>query len=213
MYEMEYDFISNIVPTGSILDVGCGSGKFIAHFPSECYERFGVEYGKESAEAFRKLIGPEHFYEGGLLDIDFPESSFDLIIFRGALEHMPNPRHVLEKACLLTKSGGFIFITSMPNLDCICADIYRSSWTQHREFEHIIHFGKNHFRIFFKDKGFVEIIDKDLYWGTPYANPQQDILEVAEAIKRKKERVGRIEKVSPPFWGNVMSMVFKKVND
>src|SRR3989338_5782399 len=44
MYEMEYGLISSIVTRGRVLDVGCGSGKFIAHFPPERYERFGVEY-------------------------------------------------------------------------------------------------------------------------------------------------------------------------
>ena len=123
---------------------------------------------------------------------------------------MPNPRQILNKACTLTKKGGCIFITSTPNLDCICADLYKTLWTQHREFEHIIHFGKTHFRLFFQEQEFSEIMDKELYWDTPYANPKDDIFEVAEAIKMKRKGIQHIEKVSPAFWGNVLSMVFKK---
>lgn len=133
-----------------------------------------------------------------------------MIVFRGVLEHLANPREILNKACSLTKKGGCIFITSMPNLECVCAEISRSYWIQHREFEHIIHFGKSHFRKFFKENGFIEIVDKELYWDTPYANPEDDIRQVADAIKKKNDGRYDVDKVSPAFWGNVLSMVFKK---
>ena len=53
-------------------------------------------------------------------------------------------------------------------------------------------------------------MDRELYWDTPYANPEKDILEIAEAIKRNREGMDGVKKVSPPFWGNVLSMVFIK---
>lgn len=211
MYEIEYKLISRIVPGGKILDVGCGSGKFISNFPSQRYKRFGVEYGSQALEKARQLIGREFIFEGGLLDAPLTEENFDLIIFRGALEHLSNPRQILDKACILTKKGGCIFLTSMPNLECVCAELYKTKWTQHRDFEHIIHFGKFHFRTYFKEKGFQEIMDKEFYWDTPYARPYEDILEVAEAIKLRQLGSTPIKRVSPAFWGNILSMVFKKV--
>lgn len=215
MYEMEYNIISNIVPQGSVLDVGCGSGKFLSKFSPRSYRRFGVEYGAEAVCHARSAISQKEglIYEGGLIDAPFKKDDFDLIIFRGVLEHLPNPREILDKACSLVKKGGSIFITSMPNLECISAEIFRSYWNQHREFEHIVHFGKSNFRKYFKEHGFVEIADRELYWDTPYARPIEDIIQIAEAIKMKQEGRTNIGKVSPAFWGNVLSMVFKKTDD
>ena len=210
MYGQEFKVISNIVERGDILDIGCGSGRFLNLFPADRYNRFGLEYGKEAALIARKTIGEEFIFEGGLLEAAFPENKFDLIIFRGVIEHLPNPKKILEKACMLVKKKGCLFITSMPNLDCICASIYKSKWTQHREFEHIVHFGKNHFREFFKEKGFSEMLDQELYWQTPYANPEEDILEVAGAIRMKRDGNKHIKKTSPAFWGNILSTVFRK---
>lgn len=210
MYEIEYKLISRIVPQGNVLDVGCGSGKFLSNFATQRYKRFGIEYGREALEKACQLIDREFIFEGGLLDAPLAEDNFDLIIFRGVLEHLPNPRQVLDKAYILAKKGGYIFLTSMPNLECLCAELYKTKWTQHREFEHIIHFGKTHFRRFFEEKGFQEIMDNDLYWDTPYAKPQEDILEVAEVIKRKHEGATCVTKTSPAFWGNILSMAFKK---
>jgi len=210
MYKQEFELIRPLVPSGNILDVGCGSGRFLRLFPPENYRRFGVEYGQEAANAAKNDLGKENVFSGGLLEADFPDGMFDLIIFRGVLEHLAEPREVLEKACLILKKNGYIFITSMPNLDSICAEVYRNKWTQHRELEHIIHFGKSHFRLFFQEHFFREVLDKELYWETPYAHPEEDILEVAEAIKAKKANCP-IEKVSPAFWGNILCMVFKKL--
>ena len=210
MYEIEFELINNIVTRGNVLDVGCGSGRFLSYFQPGHYKRFGVEYGKEAVNKARQTMAIESICEGDLLDAEFQEEYFDLIVFRGVLEHLPNPGEVLDKACNLTKKGGHIFITSMPNLECICAEIFKSRWTQHREFEHIIHFGKSHFRSFFKNKGFVEILDKELYWDTPYANPEDDICRVADAIRMKNEGKRDSYEISPAFWGNVLSMVFKK---
>lgn|SRR3989338_1905677 len=212
IYEIEFGIISNIVPSGNVLDVGCGSGRFLSCFPLERYRRFGVEYGGEAADMARRVIGAATFYEGDLLGAPFKNKNFDLVTFRGVLEHLPNPREILDRACSLIKQGGCIFITSMPNLECICAEIFRSYWTQHREFEHLIHFGKSHFRRYFKECGFVEMLDKELYWDTPYSNPKEDVLRVAEAIYASDERGAGVNKTSPAFWGNVLSMAFKKIN-
>jgi len=210
MYEMEFVNIDKIVLGGKVLDVGCGSGKFLSCFPKTRYKRYGVEYGREAVMEAQKLVGEGVVYEGALHDVGFIEKEFDLIIFRGVVEHLPNPRQTLDKACSIIKKGGFIFLTSMPNLDCVCSDLYRTKWTQHREYEHIVHFSKNHFRKYFEDLGFREVFDKELYWETPYANPQKDIFEVAEALKLKAAGQSLTGKVSPPFWGNVLSLVFRK---
>jgi acetylglutamate synthase len=76
-----------------------------------------------------------------------------------------------------------------------------------------VHFGKSHFRNFFKENGFVEILDKELYWDTPYASPEDDILQVTEAIRMRRNGKHSLNKVSPAFWGNVLSMVFKKLGN
>lgn len=66
MYEMEFSLISNIVPQGNVLDVGCGSGRFLSHFPPERYRRFGIEYGKEAMNIARQTMALDFIYEGGL---------------------------------------------------------------------------------------------------------------------------------------------------
>ena len=53
MYEIEFELINNIVTRGNVLDVGCGSGRFLSYFQPGHYKRFGVEYGKEAVNKIR----------------------------------------------------------------------------------------------------------------------------------------------------------------
>ena len=73
-----------------------------------------------------------------------------------------------------------------------------------------MHFRAEHFVEWFAAKGFEKIAERSFYEETPYASPEADILKVAQAIQLKRE--GReIDFTSPAFYGNMMSLVYKKV--
>ena len=48
-----------------------------------------------------------------------------------------------------------------------------------------------------------------LYLGTPYEDYEEDVLKVAKGIKLKREGK-QIDFTSPPFFDNVVSLVYKK---
>jgi hypothetical protein len=54
-----------------------------------------------------------------------------------------------------------------------------------------------------------KIATRSFYEETPYANVEQDILAVADAIQ-KHSRGQEIDKMSPAFWGNMMSVIYAK---
>ena len=70
------------------------------------------------------------------------EKEFDLIIFWGTIEHIPEAKETLVKAIKLLRPdvSSFIYITSTPNIEYISAEIFRTNWTQHMPEEHIYHF-------------------------------------------------------------------------
>ena len=47
MYKMEYEWLSQYVDSGKILDVGCSDGSFLEHFDTG-WEKHGVEYENSS---------------------------------------------------------------------------------------------------------------------------------------------------------------------
>jgi 2-polyprenyl-3-methyl-5-hydroxy-6-metoxy-1,4-benzoquinol methylase len=111
---------------GSVLEVGCGSGEFLAFLKERAWEGMGIEANEEyvryAAEKYGIKIIPSLFEEAEL-----PNESFDVILMLHIIEHLANPRFALEKAARLLKPGG-ILVLETPRFDTIWFRILR-----HRE--------------------------------------------------------------------------------
>lgn len=101
---------------GSLLDIGCGTGNFLAAARERGYEVSGTELDRNAAGFAREKLGlPQVF---GLTLAEFaqrhPEQKFDVVTFFEVLEHQAEPAAFLRnvKACL--KARGYVGL-SVPN--------------------------------------------------------------------------------------------------
>ena len=51
-----------------------------------------------------------------------------LIIFRGVIEHLSNPKDYINKCYNILKKNGLIFFCATWNADCVTASHYRNKW-------------------------------------------------------------------------------------
>lgn len=206
MYKLEYELVKPYLRTGRVLDVGCSGGYFLDFFHKEGFPCYGVEFGREAAVEAQKK------YQVWLGD--FPTitiaGEFDLIIFRGVIEHIPNPKTYLDKALSLLKQNGVVFITSTPDASSFCCELFKEKWNQHEPEAHLMHFTPRHFDEYFIVNGMEKLFEEHLYEETPYADIENDILKVSDAIKMKRNGE-EINFRSPAFWGNMLSLAYKKV--
>jgi len=205
MYEIEFDLIKRFAKPTNVLDVGCSGGYFLDFFQKHGFECFGFEIGQEALEEASKKY---KVWTGNFEEISIP-MHFDLIILRGVIEHIPYPKKYLKKATELINEGGLIYITSTPNAKAFCCSLFKENWNQHAPEGHLMHMNTNHFDDFFLALGFEKINDCCLYEKSPYANVEDDILAVAKAIDLKKKNK-KINFKSPPFYGNMLSLIYKK---
>ena len=208
MYAIELDFITRHINGGRVLDIGCSGGNFLAYFESDEWDRWGVEYGREAAKIAKGKIGPQ-ILQGELYELDLPLGTFDLIIFRGVIEHTPDPKRYLERAIELLSPKGKIFIGSTPNRDSLCALLFRDKWRHHSPPSHIYHFSPKDFKQFFRRKSVKLIDEASFYLETPYADFENDVLLVKKAIEYDSQGE-EIDFESPPFWDNLMTLMFEK---
>jgi len=135
---------------------------------------------------------------------------FDNIVYRGVIEHLYDPKNAFEISYELLKEKGKIFVAATPNVDSFCAEMYREKWNLWHPIEHINLFSiKTIHSIIGKDR--YKIIDIDYpYIGTPYENRVSDYNTILNDIYNLKS--GRKDQVStsPPFWGNMLSVIFEK---
>ena len=206
MYILENRHITNYISQGKILDIGCSGGYFLDTFDKDSFQCVGVEFGEEEAKIAKNKY---KVYYGNFDNIQIQEK-FDLIIFRGVIEHIPYPKNYLDKAVSLLNDGGYIYITSTPDSDAFCCDLFKENWNQHEPEAHLMHFNQFHFRDYFNGKKLEHVDVKHFYRSTPYCNIENDILKVAEAINLKNNGE-LIKHKSPAFYGNMMSIIYKKI--
>lgn len=209
-YQIDRDFIQVYISAGKVLDVGC-SGGFFLNVLSNDFRKYGVELDSKAVEYAKKNYSfGKNIFNCNLEDTKFSKGFFDLIIMRGVIEHLFNPLAALKKVSKLLRKGGLFFICATPNADSFCAELYRQKWNQFHPIRHMFYFSVTSLSRLCSQFN-LSLIAKDFpYLETPYANIRDDHYEVLKAHKLKAE--GHFDKInrSPAFWGNMMSLIFRK---
>jgi SAM-dependent methyltransferase len=107
-------------PLHRVMEVGCGTGEFLALLESRGLETAGVEFADSSTRV--KFAGP--LYVGRMEDIDVPASSFDAVLLLNVIEHLSDPRVVLAKIRAMLRPGGVLLLRH-PNSDLFYFPPYR----------------------------------------------------------------------------------------
>jgi SAM-dependent methyltransferase len=107
-------------PTGSVLDIGCGDGEFLAavderhSLTSRGWHLFGVDFSPYQIERARQH--PYNFSECNVEDgLPFGDSCFNVIFCGELIEHVYNPDKLLDECFRVATPGGYLVITT-PNL-------------------------------------------------------------------------------------------------
>lgn len=175
-----------------ILDYGCGQGDFLSLFNSK---KFGYEINKFSSKKFDDIT---------YLDQNQIEHhKYDLIMMRGVIEHLKDFDKVLIKLFQNLKIDGYFFITATPNSSSLSFFLNNKQFNQNTK-EHLYHFNHINLAMFFLKNNLYNINTQFLYHETPYKNFEKDYLRNKKLLKNSNE-------ISPPSVGNMLSMVFKKM--
>ena len=143
--EVEY------VPGGRILDVGCGSGLNVWLYQQAGWDAIGVEPA-DSAAATARSMGLD-VRTGTLDEVRFPSSYFDVITMYQVLEHIANPRTVLEECHRILKPGGKLLV-SVPNIECYDLRLFGSGWLPLEVPRHLCHYSTQTLGRLARDCGF-----------------------------------------------------------
>ena len=97
---------------GSLLDAGCGIGRYTLYTKSLGFKPEGIDISKESIK-LAKTYGLK-VRVGDLRKLPFGNQSFDIVIAGGSVEHFPETEKAIsEISIFLNKSG--IFLGNVPH--------------------------------------------------------------------------------------------------
>ena len=114
-------------PGGRMLDIGCGTGTFLAEAKQTGnWQVEGIEPNEFAANFVKNELDiPVHI--STFPEITLPPETYDAITMWNVLEHVYEPIRVLEYAYELLKPNGWL-IFSLPNVECLEAKYAKQYW-------------------------------------------------------------------------------------
>ena len=141
-----------------LLEVGIGSGRLLQKAAASGWQVCGVDLSPELAENARRLYNVNVF--NGTVE-DFAQdnqNTYDVVVMKHVLEHIPDLKSALTAIKLLLKSDGILHI-QVPNYQSWNAKL--SGWTSYQPY-HLYYFTRQSLTHVLKDAGF-EIIKNTSY--------------------------------------------------
>ncbi|MBA7636687.1 Ubiquinone biosynthesis O-methyltransferase [subsurface metagenome] len=188
-YGDDISYVNKLKP-GRILDIGCGPGFFLSAI-DERWEKHGIEPSSQAAE-YAKSINDINVISGRLEDANYPKGFFDIVYVYHVIEHLSDPKAMLKEVNRIVKLGGRL-IVGTPNIDSFCARRFKQNFRLLQDPGHIILFGSHTLCSLLKAYGFQVGKIKYPFFRTKYFT-MKNLLRLFDTSK-----------VSPPFYGNIMT--------
>jgi SAM-dependent methyltransferase len=98
--------------SGSVLECGCGLGRFVRYLTDRGYRAFGVERSLETLKPVHAAWPDLPIVDADAAVCPFPRSSFDALLSLGLIEHWTEgPAAILQEHYRVLKPGGVAIIT------------------------------------------------------------------------------------------------------
>jgi len=129
------------VKNGSLLEVGCGSGMYLALMKALGWKHVvGVDINQEALERARQVLDVE-VHCGSLPALKLAAGSFDAVSLSHTLEHVGDPVALLTEIHRLLKPGGQLAII-VPNIDSLSSRAYGVHWFHLDVPRHLVSFNR-----------------------------------------------------------------------
>lgn len=159
------------IENGRVLDIGCGSGNFLAKLKALGWDVYGID-PSSIAVKIAKGRDLKNIQQGVIGAVKFPDNFFDVVTMFHVFEHIPNPRKVLSEIKRILKPGGFLII-GVPNFNGVNSKIFRKYWAGLSFPLHCFHYGKQSLSFLFNKNTFkirniyYAIFFSDLFVSSP----------------------------------------------
>lgn len=162
--------------TGKLLEIGCGSGTFLAGMQQLGWQVEGIDIDAQAVAIARNKYSVA-VRKGSLTEQKYPTGTFDAVVMCHVIEHVPDPRTLLSECRRILAPGGNLVITT-PNSQSLGHRRFQSAWVCLDPPRHLHIFSLNSLRTIVTDSG---LIPKTLCSTTRWA---QGVWTLSSYIRR-----------------------------
>lgn len=163
MFEYKFKVINQYKISGRLLDLGAGTGDFLAEAKSRNWQVSGVEPNSKARDLAK---GKEIQLQKDISEIS---GTFEVITLWHVLEHVYDLKEYIDFLKTHLSENGVLLI-AVPNFKSWDAEKYGSFWAANDAPRHLYHFSKTAIKKLFKEAGLELIETKPLLFDSFYVS-------------------------------------------
>ena len=192
----KYTLISKFKRTGHALDVGCGTGNFLAYLAQQGFHVQGVEISP-IARSIATEKGLPVVPTLAHLPITY---QFDLVTLWHVLEHVPDPRATLHQL-FEQMSPGAVLIAAVPDRESWDCEHYGEAWAAWDVPRHLFHFRRQDLVQLLTETGFQLVGVKNMWFDAPYVSM------LSEQYRGATQALALVKGVAVGMWSNLIALL------
>jgi 2-polyprenyl-3-methyl-5-hydroxy-6-metoxy-1,4-benzoquinol methylase len=150
-----------------LLEVGSGMGHLMAELEPS-FETYGIDINRWAVERSKEIVLKSRLQTASAQELPFADRSFNVVIIKHIVEHLPDPQKAIGEIGRVTEPGG-ILILATPNLDSLLRSWKGDSWIAYQDPTHISLKRPSEWLSFIEGAGFELIkVFADGFWDVPY---------------------------------------------
>jgi len=104
------EFLSRLLLGGSIIDVGCGTGHVLQYCAANQFKVTGVDISEGMLAQAKQQVPQAQLIQMNADSLAFKDDTFDGLISRYVLQHLPQVGQAIAEFCRVLKSGGMAYL-------------------------------------------------------------------------------------------------------
>ena len=150
-----------------LLEVGSGMGHLVGQL-EDTFQTYGMDLNHWAVSKSRDVVQKTHLQTASAQELPFKDGSFNVVIIKHIVEHLPDPQQSIREIGRVTETGG-ILILATPNLDSLLKPWKGDAWIGYQDPTHISLKRPAEWLSLIKAAGFeISKVFSDGFWDAPY---------------------------------------------
>jgi ubiquinone/menaquinone biosynthesis C-methylase UbiE len=150
-----------------LLEIGSGMGHLIGQL-EDTFETYGMDVNHWAVNNSKTVAGKSHLQTASAQELPFTNYSFNVVIIKHIVEHLPDPQQAIQEIGRVTEAGGTLILAT-PNLDSLLKSWKGTSWIGYQDPTHISLKRPAEWLKYIEEAGFRLIkVFADGFWDVPY---------------------------------------------
>jgi SAM-dependent methyltransferase len=150
-----------------LLEIGSGMGHLVGQL-EDTFETYGMDLNHWAVKQSKAAVKKTRLQTASAQEVPFRDHSFNVVIIKHIVEHLPDPQKAMQEIGRVTEPGGTLILAT-PNLDSMLKPWKGDKWIGYQDPTHISLKRPDEWLELIRSAGFRPVrVFSDGFWDVPY---------------------------------------------